>query len=414
MKRKSIYNKYLKFDPYPYQEVGIDFGVKRNYCIIADEPGLGKTIQAIGIACLTMRERVLIVAPAFLRYNWEEEIDKFVKDRKFEYRIISYAKIKDSEDDFKWADCVIADEVHYLKNKDAKRTQAFHQFMYDHRPARFIGLSGTPITGKIPDWYSLLMLCSYNPFRNNGIGIDNISYWDFCAKFCNVRVKKIRGRPIREYYGHKNIPGLRKILKGKYLRRLCKDVLSLGEILEQQVPIHKDDLCPDSISDMDEAKKEGIWIKIKKSSAISKANPASDFINNLCDNGPVVVFSDHRDPVDIIYNSLKSNKRRVRYINGDISMEERHTINKLFQSGRLDAVICTIAAASVGINLTKASQIVFNDLSANPAQNAQAIKRVHRIGQDEVVKAYFLTSNKIDSEITSILRQKIRTMKEAM
>lgn len=376
--------------------------------------GFGKTPQAIGISLLSLRERVLIVCPAFLKYNWEEEIDKFVGRDKFEYKIISYAKVKDSEDLFKWADCVIADEVHYAKNKDAQRTKALHQFMYDHRPARFIGLSGTPITGKIPDWYSLLMLCSYNPYGNSGLGIDNVSYWDFCNKFCKVKIKKIRGRRISEFYGHKNVDGLKKLLKGKYIRRLCKDVLDLDAIIEQTITIAQDDLDKEAHEEMTIAEKERIWATTKKQSAITKARYASEFIDNLIESGPVVVFSDHRDPVSIISDSLTKNKRRVRVITGDTSMEERHKINKFFQEGRLDAVVCTIGAASVGINLTKASQIVFNDLSARPDQNAQALKRVHRIGQNRQVRAYFLTSNKTDKQLTNILRQKIKTMREAM
>lgn len=411
---KSIFNKHLKLEPYDYQKEGINFGLSHNYCLIGDEMGLGKTVQAIGIATISRRERVLIVCPAFLRYNWEDEVKKFVKDLNFEYRIISYAKVKDSEAHFKWADCVIADEVHYLKNKDAERTKAFHQFMYDYRPARFIGLSGTPITGKIPDWYSLLMLCSYNPYHNSGVGIDNISYWDFCSKFCNVKITKIRGRSIRKFYGEKNLAGLKKLLKGKYIRRQCKDVLDLDDIVEQQITIAEDKLDEEWKDNMDEATQERIWATIKKASAITKAKYACDFVTSLTENGPVVVFSDHRDPVDIISSGLRKAKKNVEIINGDVSMEDRHRINKLFQAGRLDAVVCTIGAANVGINLTRASQIVFNDLSASPAENAQAIKRVHRIGQDNLVRAYFLTANKIDKDITYLLRSKIKTMREAM
>ena len=258
------------------------------------------------------------------------------------------------------------------------------------------------------------MLCSYNPYRNSGVGIDNISYWDFCAKFCNVQVTRIRGRHIRKYYGHKNISGLKKLLKNKYIRRLCKDVLDLDDIVEQQITIAQDNLDEEWHENMVEAEKEKIWTTTKKASAITKAIYTADFINELIENGPVVVFSDHRDPVDIISNTLRKAKRRVEVITGDVSMEQRHRINKLFQAGRLDAVVCTIGAASVGINLTKASQIVFNDLSASPANNAQAVKRVHRIGQNQLVKAYFMTSNKIDKDLTNILRAKIKTMREAM
>lgn len=408
------WNKYLTAIPYAYQQVGIEFGTDHNYVLIGDEMGLGKTLQALGIVTITNKKRVLIVCPAFLRLNWLDEIEKFVVDKTIQFEVVSYEKAKNSEELFKWCDAVIIDEIHYLKNKDTQRTKAIHQYVMDHRPTRVIGLSGTPITNRVPDWFSLLVLMSYNPYNNNGIKMNNVSYWDFCNKFCNVRYKRIRGRNLPDYYGHKNVEGIKRLLKDKYIRRLCKDVLDLSEILEQEVTISKDNLDEDSLDNMKDAEVEGVWIKIKKESAISKASYAVSFIDDLCENGPVVVFSDHRSPVDIISSGLIGKKRKVKVITGDTPMEDRHRIVKFFQDGRLDAVVCTIGAASTGITLTKSCQIVFNDLSASPANNAQAIKRVHRIGQDKLVRAYFLTSNKIDKQMTYMLRQKIKSIREVV
>ena len=412
----GLKGKFLTVDPYPYQKVGIEFGIANNYVMIADDMGLGKTLQALGIVAKTRTKKVLIVCPAFLVLNWHDEIEKFViPNWDFKFEVISYTKAKSREDLFKWCDAVIMDEAHYIKNKDAQRTKAMHQYILSHRPYRVILLTGTPITNKVPDFFSPLTLLSYNPMNNNGIKMRDVSYWDFCNKFCNTRYRKIRGRKIPDFYGHKNIEGLKKLLKGKYIRRLAKEVLDLGEIIETQVTITKDNLDADAINDMQEAEKEKVWIKVKKQSAISKANAAVDFINNLIEeSGSIVVFSDHRDPVSIISNGLRKLKKKVEVITGDVSMEDRHKIVKFFQEGRIDAVVCTIGAASTGITLTKANQIVFNDMSANPADNAQAIKRVHRIGQEDIVRAYFLTSNKIDKDITYMLRSKIRTMKEVL
>jgi SWI/SNF-related matrix-associated actin-dependent regulator 1 of chromatin subfamily A len=414
--KKTIYSKYLKYDPFPYQKEGIQFGIAHNYCVLGDAMGLGKTFQAIGIAAMTKRERVLVACPAFLKLNWEDEFNKFlVNPNQFEYKIISYTKAKDSEELFKWADCLILDEIHYIKNKDAARTKATHQYVYDHRPARVIGLSGTAITGKVPDWYSLIMLMSYNPFRNNGLGIDNVSYWDFCQKFCNVKYKKIRGRKIPEYYGTKNVQGLKRLLKDKYLRRRCEDVLDLGEIIEQTITITQEKLDDELLEELKDAERERVWATIKKKSAIVKSTYCVDFVDDLIGSGgPVVVFSDHRIPVDNIFEGLTKKKRRVKVINGDVDMDERHKIVKLYMDGRLDAIVGTIDSMAVGFNITRGHQVVFNDLSAKAHQNAQALKRVHRIGQEKIVKAYYLSSNKIDKEMTYNLRQKAKTMRETL
>ena len=417
---QTIYKKYLKVTPYDFQKVGIEFALSRHYCIIGDEMGLGKTLQGIAVSQIT-RSKTLVICPAFLKYNWREEFGKFSNNElkisidrlesDSDVVITNYARLASSEEFFKWAELVIADEVHYLKNIKAERTKAFHQYLYDHRPSRFLGMSGTPITGKVPDWYSLLMLTSYNPHNTSGLGIDGVDYYRFCNKFCNVRVKKIRGRPIREFYGIKNLEGLRKLLRGKYIRRRCKDVLDLKKIYEQIITLEKNDLDKNYVEEMEDPEKA--WMTVKSKSAASKAPGCIDLIKNLrdTDNSPIIVFSDHREPVDVICKGLKG--LNVSYINGDVSNEDRHKTVKFFQEGRIDVLVCTIPAASTGLTLTKSNRIIFNDLSANPAQNAQALKRVHRIGQDKPVFCYYLSGNKMDKKIITILKQKMKVLREA-
>jgi len=294
---------------------------------------------------------------------------------------------------------------------------AFHQYMYDHRPSRFIGLSGTPITGKVPDWFSLILLTSYNPHSTSGMGIDGVDYYQFCNKFCNSRLKKIPGgRKIREYYGTKNIPGLKKLLQKKYIKRLCKDVLDLGEIHEKLVTLPSKKLDSGFKEEMEEADLEGVWMTVKSKSASAKAESTASYCNDIfnSERTPIVIFSDHLEPVDIISSFLKSKKRRVGVIDGSVSAEERHKLVKFYQAGRLDFLVCSLEAASVGLTMTKGNNVVFNDMSANPATNAQALKRVHRIGQDKpVFSHYMMRDTKLDKRIVLILKQKMKVLREA-
>jgi SNF2 family DNA or RNA helicase len=126
----------------PYQKAGIEYGVSKDHCIIGDEPGLGKTIQAIGIANVTDARRVLVVCPASIRLNWQREVKEWstlhrVKTNTIlrgstgvspfaNYTIISYdllrnkgihAALRAQE----W-DLGVFDEGHYLKTPDAQRT----------------------------------------------------------------------------------------------------------------------------------------------------------------------------------------------------------------------------------------------------------------------------------------------------
>jgi len=158
---------------YPYQQEGLAFALKHHYCIIGDSMGLGKTIQAIEVMKSIPQVKALVVCPAFLKESWAREIKNFSTMTPYISKkgglppedenivvIIGYSQLKDADLLFQWADIVTADECHYLKNIDAKRTLYFHDYLQRHRPYRFIGLSGTAVKNRVPEWFSLLALCS--------------------------------------------------------------------------------------------------------------------------------------------------------------------------------------------------------------------------------------------------------------
>ena len=68
---------HLKIEPYPYQREGISFGLKSKRIIIGDEPGLGKTLQSIGIVDTANAYPCLVICPSSLKINWQREFEKF-------------------------------------------------------------------------------------------------------------------------------------------------------------------------------------------------------------------------------------------------------------------------------------------------------------------------------------------------
>ncbi len=435
-----IYENYLNHMPMDYQKEGIQFMIEHHYCINAMDMGLGKTMQAISVSLIGMH-KTLVICPAYLKLNWEDEYNFFAKNpvrifvcmtskeltqldpTKYDVVITNYEQLnnKNMPELFKWADYVVADEAHALKNIKAKRTKAFHHYIYDHRPERLSLLSGTPITNSVGDWYSLIMLTSYNAKNTSGIGLDGVSYWDFCSKFCLQRTQPIGGgKTTRVFYGLRNVEGLKKLLRGKYIRRLAKDVLDLKEVVEKTVivDVASDPSLEDAWIEYKETEKLSVNATIKKASAIMVAPFTADLAVGMLNggSGPLVIFSDHVDPVRIITDGImrKNSGLVVREIVGGISINERKQITDAYKQGKVDVIVATIPAASTGLTLVAGNRIIFNDPSYNPAQNAQAFKRVHRIGQTKPVFAYYVAPKGIYSKIINKLREKMKVLREAM
>lgn len=183
---------------YNFQKLGIEFGIKKKgRILLADEMGVGKTIQAIGIASVFSEDwPVLVICPSSLKYNWRDEILSWLPDMINEYEvqvlksskeefrpevkfyIISYdLSTRHSEAikalNFKIA---IADEVHYLKNKDAKRTSFLVPVL--QRCKRLLLLSGTPILAKPVEVFPLLQALRPDLFTN---------FKAFTSRYCDPK-----------------------------------------------------------------------------------------------------------------------------------------------------------------------------------------------------------------------------------
>jgi SWI/SNF-related matrix-associated actin-dependent regulator 1 of chromatin subfamily A len=234
---------------YDFQKKGIEFGISKN-CrfLLADEMGVGKTIQAIGCSVVFKQDwPVLIICPSSLKYNWKDEIfnwlndiikreeiqiikksqDDFSHGRKF--YIISYdlclrmeKKLQDKEFNF-----IIADEAHYLKSRDSKRAKLLIPLM--QKSKRLILLSGTPIVSRPSECFNLLKCLRPDIFNK---------FLIFAERYCDPKI----GPWGKDYSGSSNIKELNFILNNLMIRRLKKDVLSeLPPKKRQKVPINTND-----------------------------------------------------------------------------------------------------------------------------------------------------------------------------
>jgi len=235
---------------YNFQKMGIEFGINKN-CrfLLADEMGVGKTIQAIGCTSVFKEDwPVLIICPSSLKYNWKDEIISWLRDIIKSKDLVQV--MKTSNDDFKPGrnfyiisydlcmrmekklqemqfNFIIADEAHYLKSRDAKRSKALMPIM--QKSKRLILISGTPIVARPSECFNLVKALRPDIFSN---------FLTFASRYCDPK----NGPFGRDYTGSSNIKELNFILNSLMIRRLKKDVLSeLPPKKRQKISINTDE-----------------------------------------------------------------------------------------------------------------------------------------------------------------------------
>lgn len=373
----------------PYQEEGVSFIHDKKHCIIGDEPGLGKTVQALK-ACYDRGFKTLIICPAYLRLNWISEIAKFCP--YLEYQVVSYStKILPTG-----FDALIVDESSYIKNIKAQRTLNVHRYAHKHTLQYIILLNGSPIKNRVEELYSQIILV-YPKLINSYPSI-----WSFLNRFSNRTVKKYGSQEYIKYEGHRNIDELKAILQHCMIRRKADSVLDLPKINQKKVVVSyaEDKRLQQAWNEYLAGKghKDGT---AKKDSAIRKAGFTAQYVLDLISSGtyPVVVFSCHPDAVEDIFDELAEKHIRVRKVVGSTPMDQRSDIVKELQEGNLEVVVASLTAFNTGWTGTKASNMVFNDVHWVPEDNLQAAKRIHRIGQEMPVFYHFIVGSKVDEHI---------------
>ena len=406
--------------------------------LIADEQGLGKTVQSLATVEAVNAYPLVVVAPTSVRLNWRREIEKWLPHRSV---TVAYGtEPHDISADIcvvgwdtlhGWAGQVpvvsaVFDEAHYAKNPASRRTQA--AFELSSRAAEAGGfslaLTGTPILNKVEELKSLLQM----------IG----------------RIEELGGSRGFDYSYVKNKEpdhaGLhRRLRETCYLRRLKRDVLSeLGDkefvsvyvvgdratMSEYRLAEHglKAELGEElkaliaSAAGNNAREREEAAIKtfrqnsgshlariehLRQLAARAKRDAISEWLGDFTSSEKkLVVFGWHRDDVDWVANTYGNGLKIV----GGMSDEAKQTAVQRFQE-QDDAklISCSLKAAGVGITLTAASDVLFIEQGWNPADMDQAADRCHRIGQRDSVTVYtLLCEETIDLRIAELIDQKRR------
>lgn len=434
---KINWDKYKNKMPFDFQKTGINWLMNKQYGILGDEQGLGKTTQAIVAALENNHKKILIICPSTLKYNWKEEIKAYDKEEnihvcsskdfstKKKWTIVNYDLLQKVETELKKKkfDLLICDEAHYAKSTASIRAKSTKRIATSC--ARVWLLTGTPIANRPIDFYQLLKITRHELSKDKQF---------FVRKFCGG-IQTFWGYDTR---GASNLKELHYKTQDIILRRKKEDCLDLPEKILTPVYLevsnfkdyekapevrmnerYEDSLDPTSEDfgkDMEFGSEFVYLAAWRKFCASEKLKDGStlNLVQNALDNEEkVIVFSSYLDVIDQLKEKLGD---IAITIDGRVPVEERQNrVNQFQNDSKIRVIICNIAVAAVGLTLTAASHVIFNDLPWSPAALAQAMDRAHRIGTKKNVNVYFPVYLKtIDEIMLKSLQEKIHNINEAI
>ena len=423
-----------------FQKEGLDFLLKSSgNALLADEMGLGKTVQTLAyLASEKQAFPALVVAPLVTLNNWQREIEKFMKRKsrngrlvenevptstiirrgkteelgKFDFYIINYDLLFKRLNDLSQLDIrtIVCDEVQNLRSKTTKKYDAVKKLTALPSIKYRIGLSGTPIYNRGSEIWPIVDI-----LRPGLLGNFN----EFCEYFCYVNeqgkaiVLKSKRESLRNQL-QKHVMLRRR--KTDVLKEL-KDKVRYKEVIDADTNYYFNELDriwkkleeeqKDAESAFDKSSSYQRAIQSERQAAgIAKLPHVINFVTNIMEiEESVVVFCHHRSIHNLLHQNL-SDFSPVSIIGGQSDKVRQEQIDK-FQNGESKLMIAGLRAGNVGINLHRARYVIFAELDWSPAIHRQAEDRLHRIGQKNTVFAYYLIGNgTLDNHVANVLVDK--------
>lgn len=433
-------------EPFPYQLEGIKYLAATPQAVLADEMGLGKTFQVIEVIRRNIRKLpdgvFLVICPKIAVSVWVRELNTMgfscvtmlnksdvTKHRSAKgWIIVTIDVFRMNHPLFEVPSILVLDEAHRIKDIKTKINQAFTPFAT--RAPRVWLLTGTPIKNHYGEYYALARVTiPYKRLREYGV----TDQWRWEEAFCHVTneviyVKGGQMRQVRKIVGSRNGKVLKELIGPYMLRRKLKEVLKDIPALHWQplpVTINGSFLSGLSPQEQEEAimaaesgrePRNKHIMAARAEMALELAKPAVEVVEAYFETTgePMVVFCYHLDALFYMKSELESKGLRVAMLYGDTPALERGRIEDAFQKGEYDALLGQTLSAGVAITLTRAKYGLFVDLCWSPADNAQARKRLHRIGQSEEVLFHYLVvpQDPLSMRVTGILADKTEALVE--
>jgi SWI/SNF-related matrix-associated actin-dependent regulator 1 of chromatin subfamily A len=420
-----------RYSLYPHQQAGVEFLARRGRAILGDDMGLGKTRQAI----IALKESApagvfLVICPASLKLNWAREIRLVDPDARIEvlgvsgcehpapqWVIVNYDLLARHAERLRavgWAG-VALDEAHFIKNASQRSSQALKILgVSDDRRAALAGprlvflLTGTPMPNRPRDLFNLLRAVGHPAAR---------SFISFARQYCGA---------YRNNYGWvtdgaSNLSELNLLLKEVMLRRRKDEVLDLPPKIRTWVPLQITGEAAWNAnegflnwflgSDASRPNDTEFLARITKLRlTLHKAKHAAcaERIRDVVASGQkVIVFTCYTEGITRHKKALGD--QAVTITGADNARQRMAAMDAFQKDPKVTVALCNLIAGGVGLNLTAATHVIFQDLDWVPANHLQAEDRCYRIGQDrQVTVEYLLAHGTLDAYIARLLDAKLK------
>ena len=471
-KRHKDLDKFLKFKEVAMRDEPTEFGVEGlsyegknplfNYqkwgikCglyvgdgfLIGDQPGLGKSIQSLGIAKDRMNKgeirNCLIVCPASLKYNWRDEVTKFLgmealvighkcknsQEREkhwiaegYPFKIVNYElvardlycepKKKDNRISCAKAvlssfDLVIFDEIQYLKHHSSARTLACRTLQAKYR----IGLSGTPIDGRLEEIHSIFQILKPGLFVSKQKFMERYAEYDYFGAVKGYHHIKEVSDKIAPYYLRrlkeevlKDLPP--KIFKDMHVELSDKNMKAYKDLIKKRNEITENSTAVELLIRARQFLDFPEILGMHNSS--DKYAVFKELVDDLVkeNNQKIIVFSEYTNTLHWIMKNLETEYKNILVIDGSVSSQERQEIVKKFNNDDKYKIILMSDAGAEGLNLPSASAVIHYTDSYKPTKMQQRNDRAHRATTKHTVTIYrFITDGTIEEHVRDILAKK--------
>ena len=446
---------HLRVEPYPYQREGIIYGLDKKRLIIGDEPGLGKTLQSIGIVDTADAYPCLVICPSSLKINWQREFEKFTDKSAIvldnavrttwpyllsmgmhQVAVVNYESLRKyfvwdirAGKSFRLKDVVfcpqikmfksiIIDESHRVKDPSAQQT-IFTKGITTGKEYVIL-LSGTPVVNRPEDLVSQLSIMD----RLQEFGGRTKFVADYCTDpkdkkaepavplsvlsnqlYANCMIRREKAKVLPQLPDKTRVDLYVDISNAPEYNLAAAD---LAEYLRQYTE------CADwEIRRKMRMEALVRFMTLRQLATLGKVAQAVDFIRTFLSSGKkLIVFCSLHEVVDALVKAFPGS---VTVTGRDSAVSKQASVDAFQNNPDTMLIICSIKAAGVGLTLTASSNVAFVELAWTYADCCQCEDRAHRIGQKDNVTCYYLLGRgTIDHTIYSLIHQKKSIAAEIM
>jgi len=413
----------------PFQWAGVRYALDARRTFLADEQGLGKTVEALAALEAADAYPAIVVCPASLKLNWERETGHWLPHRSVavvngrsavpprgEITILNYEIVAAHAVELARLrpQAIVIDESHYCKNPRAKRTQAVRRLAGTIPPEGLrLALTGTPVLnhaeeliaqlrviGRLEDFGSGARFARSFGSAQHGVSEERL-HWHL-RRSCFVRRLKSEVLP--------QLPAKRQVVVPVALDNEREYRLAEKDVIEwlRTQPLDLSELNA-KIAAALRAQRLAQLGTLQRLAARGKLHAALTWIHDFLASGEaLVVFARHVEVQEAVLERFPD----ALHLLGRDSAERREAAIETFQSADgPQLIVCATRVAAQGITLTRASNVAFLELEWTPAMHDQAEDRCHRIGQRDAVTAwYLLAADTIDETMAELIQSKRRTV----